>query len=60
MKRTDILIRSMDQHIKVLGHLMSELGHELDKTAKDLQQEFPIYATGLRTDGKATKGRRSA
>lgn len=51
----------MDGPIRVLGHLMSELRHELDKTAKDLQQEFPICDTGLRTDGKATrtdKGRR--
>ncbi len=47
MKRTNRLIRSMDGPIRVLGHLMSELRHELDKTARDLQEEMPLTDTGI-------------
>ena len=47
MKRTNMLIRSMDGPIRVLGRLMSELRNELDKTAKELQEEMPLTDTGL-------------
>jgi len=40
----------MDGPIRVLGHLMLELRNELDKTATDLQEEFPIMETGIRQD----------
>ncbi len=35
-----MLIRSMDGPIRVLMHLSQELRRELDKTARDLQEEF--------------------
>ncbi len=48
MRRTNRIIRSMDGPIRVLGHLMSELRHELDKTAKELQEDFSIFETGVK------------
>lgn len=48
MRRTTMLIRSMDGPIRVLSHLLQDLRIELDKTGRDLQEEFPITETGIK------------
>ncbi len=41
----------MDGPIRVLSYLMVELRIELNKTAKDLQEEFSIMSTGIKDHG---------
>jgi hypothetical protein len=49
----------MDGPIRVLTHLTRDLRIELDKTAKDLQEEFPITETGIEAlTAKAPRTRR--
>lgn len=49
-----MLIRSMDGPLRVLTHLTRSLRTELDKTARDLQEEFPITETGV--EGRKVRG----
>ena len=39
----------MDGPIRVLGQIMNELRIELDKTTRDLQEEFPLVDSGLKS-----------
>jgi hypothetical protein len=48
----------MDGPLRVLKHLTMNLRTELDKTARDLQEEFPITETGVRL--KPTRGQGDA
>jgi len=63
MTKTTRIIRSMDGPIRVLEHLTNDLRVQLDKTARDLQEEFPIIETGIEFNGASSKcapgGRRS-
>jgi len=51
-----MLIRSMDGPLRVLKHLTMNLRTELDKTARDLQEEFPITETGIEIKGISPQG----
>ena len=50
MRRTNRLIRSMDGPIRVMGQILNELRIEIDKTTRDLQEEFSLVDTGLKHD----------